>query len=96
MCVLGGEVLQGLLVVTAVDVVAVDLQDDLAGLKTRRCRLPACSMCQHKIRGQRSQCGITVELYTTHWDIIKTRHLSRGEVLYVSLTGIMQRIMQSR
>lgn len=42
--VLRSEVLQDLLVVTVVDVIAVDLQDDLARLKTRPCRLPAYSM----------------------------------------------------
>ena len=42
-CVLRREVLQDLLVVTAVDVVAIDLQDDLARLKTRCRRLPACN-----------------------------------------------------
>lgn len=41
MRVLRSEVLQDLLVVAAVDVVAVDLKDDLARLKARPCRLPA-------------------------------------------------------
>lgn len=41
-CVLCGEVLQDLLVVTLVDVVAVNLQDDLAWQKTCCRRLPAC------------------------------------------------------
>lgn len=40
--VLRRKVLQGLLVVTVVDVVAVDLEDDLSGLKPRPRRLPTC------------------------------------------------------
>lgn len=52
MGVLRGEMLQGFLVVTAVDVVAINLQDDLAGLKTRCRRLPACSV---STRDQRSK-----------------------------------------
>lgn len=51
-CVLPGEVLQDLLVVTAVDVVAVDLKDDLAGLKTRPHRLPACSVSKQDQRSK--------------------------------------------
>lgn len=47
-CLLRAEVLQNLLVVAAVDVVAVDLQDDLPGLKPRPCRLPACVECQRE------------------------------------------------
>lgn len=69
MCVLRCEVLQDLLVVTAVDVVAIDLKDDLAGLKARPRRLPACSVSTWD---QRSQCGFTAELYTTQWAILKT------------------------
>lgn len=58
MCVLRGEMLQNLLVVTVVDVVAVDLKDDLARLKTRPCRLPACSVStqdqRSKVRSHRA------------------------------------------
>lgn len=43
-CVLCSEVLQDLFVVAAVDVVAIDLKDDLARLKARPHRLPACSV----------------------------------------------------
>ena len=53
--VLHSEVLQDLLVVTVVDVIAVDLQDDLARLKTRPCRLPAYSM---STRDQRSKVTV--------------------------------------
>ncbi len=66
MRVLRSKVLQDLLVVTAVDVVAVDLQDDLAGLKTRPRRLPA-----YRVPTQDQKSKVTlwyrVELYTTHW-----------------------------
>lgn len=58
-CVLRGEVLQDLLVVTAVDVVAIDLQDDLTGLKARPHCLPACSV---STRDQRSK--VTMWLYS--------------------------------
>lgn len=55
--VLSTEVLQRLLEVAAVHAVAVDLQDDLARLETRRRRLPACS--GPEVRGHReapAQC----------------------------------------
>lgn len=42
-CELRLEVLQDLLEVAAVDVVAINFQDDLAWLKTCRSRLPTCS-----------------------------------------------------
>lgn len=67
-CVLRCEVLQDLLVVTAVDVVAIDLKDDLPGLKARPHRLPACSV---STRDQRSKCGFKAELCTTQWAILK-------------------------
>ena len=73
MRVLRGEVLQDLLVVAAVHAVAVDLQDDLPGLKTRSRRLPSCNQKQD----QRSHGGIktTVELYTTHGDGLLCKHV---------------------
>lgn len=43
-CVLCCEVLQDLLVVTVVDVAAIDFQDDLAGLKTCSGCLPTCNV----------------------------------------------------
>lgn len=54
-CVLCCKVLQHFLVVAAVDTGAVDLQDDLAGLKPRPRRLTACKVCPKKrrVRGQR-------------------------------------------
>lgn len=55
--VLRRKVLQGLLVVTVVDVVAVDLEDDLSGLKPRPRRLPTCK-CWNRSRGRRSQGGL--------------------------------------
>lgn len=64
--VLCGEVLQDLFVVTAVDVVAIDLKDDLARLKAHPCRLPACSVSTWDERSKVKKCSLTVELYTTH------------------------------
>lgn len=75
MSVLRSEVLQDLLVVTVVDVIAVDLQDDLARLKTRPCRLPAYSM---STRDQRSKVTVwynyrgTVYNTLAYYDIKKT------------------------
>lgn len=43
MSVVGAEVLQDLLVITLVDVIAVDFQNNLTRLKTGPGRLPACS-----------------------------------------------------
>lgn len=65
MCVLRGEVLQDLLVVTAVDVVAIDLQDDLTGLKARPCRLPACSMSTWDQRSKVTRWLYSETVYNT-------------------------------
>lgn len=65
MCVLRGEVLQDLLVVTAVDVVAIDLQDDLTGLKARPRRLPACSMSTWDQRSKVTRWLYSETVYNT-------------------------------
>ena len=61
MSVLGAEVLQDVLVVAVVHVVAVDFQDNLAGLKTRSGRLPACRTSKQihrsKVKRRREQGG---------------------------------------
>lgn len=63
MCMLCTEMLQDLLEVAEVDVVAIDLQDDLARLKTRCSCLPAYRQTDRQtVNDLRSE--VTVWVYT--------------------------------
>lgn len=74
MCVLRTEVLQNLLVATIVDVVAVDLLDDLTGLKARSCCLPACSVSiRREVKGQKSESPTIYDTHLAHAPFVSVR-----------------------